>query len=450
MMHTYKSECSILPYRMKALLIAFIFALQTGCAYQNPIPNTPNQDTLGKVAVVTTSKAPVIDVESISQLKGAGVGTAGGAAGGAAAGGIACSALLIGAVLCPICAPAALAGFGTCVGVGAVAGAVVGGVAGATSGATAEEAEKMQANTATLSDTFKARSIQQLLRDQIEANMLARDVNSVVVVPENQQVAPEGSDHSSLAAVGVDTVLEVAFTDVAFKGGRTAALTMSATARLVRTTTSEELFSSSYSWQGRQLKTDELSSHGAEGILKEVQSGYQAMATHIDENIFLLFPFPDRKFVHSKNLIPVLQGLDPSAPRLKYSFFSYFPNIDNLQPTFAWQAFPRELDIKRVPEQMNRVKDVRYDLVIAGEQNNFPGEIIYRRDGLTQNSHQLEISLSPGEHYYWTVRARFELDDRQQLTEWSTTDINNYYKTIDVPNQYSFQFKTSKKNAEQE
>lgn len=435
---------------MKASLIAIVFTLQTGCAFQKPIPNTPYQDRLGKVAVVTTSDAPVIDVEGISQLKAAGFGSAGGAVAGAAVGGVTCGApMLIVAILCPFCATAALTGIGTCVGVGATAGATAGAVDGTTSGATAEDAERMRADGAELIATFQARSIQQLLRDHTEANIVARDANSVLVLAENQ-VAPAGNDYSSFAAAGVDTVLEVAFTEVGYRGGRIAGLTMKAEARLVDTIKNEELFSSSYAWQGRRLKTGELANVGAEGILKEVQNGYQSMATHIDENIFLLFPFPDRKPVSSQVVFePVfMHGLAPSSPLYTYSLIT--PVVDGLQPMLAWQVFPRASDIKRVSEQMSRVKDVRYDLVIADKKNNFPSEIIYQREGLTENSHKLEISLSPGEHYYWTVRARFELDGRQQLTEWSTTDVYNIYKIINAPNQGSYQFKTPKTIVEQE
>lgn len=445
-----KALPTVLVHRFIASLIAIVLVLQTGCASQ-PIPNIPKQDILGKVAVVTTSDAPVIDVEGISQLKGAGMGIAGGAAGGAAVGVVTCAPLIIYAIMCPICAPGAAAGFGACVGVGATAGALVGGVAGATTGTTAEEIGKLESNTVTLSEKFKERGIQQLLRDQVEANLLERDPNSVVVVAENQQVAPKREDYSSFAGIGVDTVLEVAFTDVAFKGGRTSWLTMDAYARLVRAENNDVVFSSSYTWQGQQLKTDEWSSLGVDGILKEVQRGYQFMATHIDENIFLLFPFPDRKLVRSPPFPTeaFLHGLVPSSPRYSYTFFNIAPAVDSLQPTIAWQAFPRASDIKRVPEQMSLVKDVRYDLVIAAEKNSSPGEIIYQREGLMENSHKLEISLSPGKLYYWTVRARFELDGRKKLTEWSTTQKFSH-KNIAVPNYYSYRFKTPKKKAEQE
>jgi hypothetical protein len=193
-----------------------------------------------------------------------------------------------------------------------------------------------------------------------------------------------------------------------------------------------------------------LANVGPEGILKELQNAYQSMATHIDENIFLLLPFPDRKPVSSQVFFePVLMhGLVPSSPRYTYQLIT--PVVDGLQPILAWQVFPRASDIKRLPEQMSRVKDVRYDLVIADEKNDFPGEIVYQREGSTENSHKLEISLSPGKHYYWTVRARFEIDGRQQLTEWSTTDVYNIYQIINAPNQGSYQFKTPKKIVDQE
>jgi hypothetical protein len=48
------------------------------------------------------------------------------------------------------------------------------------------------------------------------------------------------------------------------------------------------------------------------------------------------------------------------------------------------------------------------------------GEVVYKKDGLTENVHTLETSLSPST-YAWSVRARFVQDGKVRVTEWSKT-----------------------------
>ena len=92
---------------------------------------------------------------------------------------------------------------------------------------------------------------------------------------------------------------------------------------------------------------------------------------------------------------------------------------------------------------MKRVDKVRYDLVVAREQDLAPAEIIYQRNGLTSSMHKVETTLSPDTGYYWTVRARFELDGRERVTEWGST----HYKVREqwsAPSLLSYRFKTPK------
>jgi hypothetical protein len=115
--------------------------------------------------------------------------------------------------------------------------------------------------------------------------------------------------------------------------------------------------------------------------------------------------------------------------------------VSGLQPTLRWQRFPRESDLQAAPAEMARVKNVSYDLVIAREHELAPAEIVYRRNGLSTPAHHLETPLAPHTGYFWTVRARFELDGRERVTEWGTT----HYLARDwltSPSRFSYCFKT--------
>ena len=116
-------------------------------------------------------------------------------------------------------------------------------------------------------------------------------------------------------------------------------------------------------------------------------------------------------------------------------------SVDGLRPTFRWQGFPRDTDITAAPEKMGRVRNVRYDLIIAPEQNMAPGKIVYRRDGLTDSVHTIQKTLKANARYFWTVRARFDLDGRERVTEWGSMDPT-WFEWLASPSSWSYRFKT--------
>ena len=121
-----------------------------------------------------------------------------------------------------------------------------------------------------------------------------------------------------------------------------------------------------------------------------------------------------------------LRGLDSPNTRKQFdSFvtgkhrkFPPIPRVGSLRPTGRWEAFPGE--------------NVTYDLRIW-ESKEYPttftsmptvvGEVIYEREGLTENVHTLEEALEPDTVYTWSVRARFVKDGKVRVTEWSKYKI---------------------------
>lgn len=83
-------------------------------------------------------------------------------------------------------------------------------------------------------------------------------------------------------------------------------------------------------------------------------------------------------------------GIRPIEPGVGH----YAPVVvDSLSPTFRWEPL-------RQPE-------TKYDLaVFAAAGRGKPMTRVYYREGLTETGHKMEETLSPGSHYFWSVRFR--------------------------------------------
>ncbi len=148
-------------------------------------------------------------------------------------------------------------------------------------------------------------------------------------------------------------------------------------------------------------------------------------------------------------ILPV-SGLRPEYPEARAGFVK----VNSLQPTLRWEAFPppevRETD----PEgALGRIRAVTYDLLIwraeekypEGFSGEYPGEPIYSRRALPVPWHTLEERLEPSTKYFWTVRARFELDGLPRLTQWGETAPNEIREVVAreiVPSPLHYRFKT--------
>lgn len=180
---------------------------------------------------------------------------------------------------------------------------------------------------------------------------------------------------------------------------------MEAHARLIRTNDNAEAGSSDQLYWGGNLKLSEWSANQAEQLVHGLNAGFESLGTDFYDSVFLIYPFPD----HKTHGIYQYFGLEPESI-----------DVVSLQPTLQWESFPRDSDIERAPEEMGRVKNVRYDLAIYQPGRvGARSELVYSRNGLLNNEHTIETPLDPDTAYAWTVRARFELDGRQRVTEWS-------------------------------
>lgn len=430
-----RSEASMgasFPRRAAALAIALAVA---GCTTPRPltpnrfVPKTEYISAPSKVAVVSPLQMPKIQVDG---LGGWSEGAAQGARGIFGDGYNAHAAALDGTIdgrsdRSARCAGDLCTVFLVILGAYVAVATPVGAVAGALE---APDAQAREIAKASFSAPLHAQAIQETLRERFVA-AARKQCRQFAIIPSAQT-----NDYQALADKGIDTVLEIAVTHVGLEGAGVnppLTLTMQAHARLVRTVNGQEIFSDDYYYWGEGHKLADWSANGAEQLARELNSGYGSLAANIYDYIFLLYPYPDRK-IHAG--IFGLVGTEP--PRPGTFARHYYSAVDSLQPKLSWEAFPRPSDIEIEPKEMGRLKNVSYDLSIAKIAEPAPDQVVYRREGLPRSEHKVEISLSPSTLYSWSVRARFELDGRQRVTEWSTPfqqDAWSYPQVFQTPPQ---------------
>lgn len=426
--------------RIAVSLVAIVFTLQFGCATPGrAVSNTWYQTTLGKVALIASVREPDVNFEGFARSKGEG------AAVGAGVGFASCVQMLLdsnceGA----ICGAVVILWLGVC---GVVSG--VGALVGTTAAPSADFVKEAEAGMTAI---LNANSIQESLRGELAAAALSSNgARLMELPPKNAQSAARTQDYRPLSALGVDTVIETTVTKAGSRGSGINApllIYLQAHVRVIHTDDNSELFSSDYEYLGERRTLHEWSANGGERLVRALNIGFQSLGSHIHDSVFLLYPFPNRDpqwggllvFVYGlEPVFPALRGVLTDDPLIGAHF--EWVTIDTLQPTFQWQRFPRKTDIETAPEEMGRVRNTRYDIVIARERNLAPAEIVYRRDGLLGTSHEVALSLHPDTRYFWTVRARFELDGRERVTEWGSTHYTARER-FTAPSRFSYRFKT--------
>ncbi|NTV70502.1 MAG: hypothetical protein HGA71_10180 [Azonexaceae bacterium] len=423
---------------MGRVLLLLLLALLNGCAsMQNTPADTIYQDRLGQVTVIAIEQAPELKFDGFVRSKGGGAALAGGGTFVSCMSGVGhCSGSMCGAAL--------LLMLGVC----GVAG-LVGGVAGAVM---APSADQVTASEAAMARVFEVRTIQESVRHSVEEAALAAGITLRQLPEQETRAVAATKDYRLLAALGIDTVVETTLTKAGTAGSGLndpAIAYMEVHVRLVDTASNTERYSTDYLYQGRRLDLASWSANQAKPLIDELNRGYRTLGIHICENIFSLYTFPNRDRRSAGGLLSSAFGLSPIYPptrgaltgdRIIGAKFEWFA-VEGLRPRFKWEAFPRPGDIAAAPDEMSRISNVRYDLLISREENMAPGALVYHREGLPQPEHTINISLQPDSRYFWTVRARFELDGRTRLTEWGATHFAVREK-ITAPSQHSYRFRT--------
>ncbi len=369
-----------------ALALTGLILLPAGCAPVQPIVHQPVDMT--QLAIVASNQAPEIRFEGFSRSRGEGaLDTMAKVFEGSLQG------RELGVLLLPLTLP-----------IGAAVGAAL-----APSADTTRHAQEALAKDLMHPPTFNC------LPDQVVAAGMQAGARWQLVSTNLNPRAGQAPDYRLLADAGVAHVLELGMTRITARGKALDAplqLQLYAHGRLLDTADNEEILSTDAEYWADWHKQSEWTADHSRMLLAALSEGCRAMGRHIYENVFMLYPFPDQGW-HSHFPRGSL-GLAPIDPPLG---FTMAPVADP-HPTLRWQAFPRDSDIRMAPEAMGRVKNVRYDFFLA-ECRGAERRIVYRREGLPLPEHRIEPSLQPKTAYAWSVRARFELDGRERLTEWS-------------------------------
>lgn len=431
--HLLREEIALRLRANSLLLVPLLLSiLSAGCATAPKRTDVSYQADLRKVALVSIDRIPEIHLQGFARGKAEGAVNEAknvfgncmvpaGSGGGADAGFI----LVLQLAICTVATP-----------VGAVVGA-----------ASAPNAEQARASENTMSAAVAAAAAQSAFVEEVRRAGTDRVPSVVVgeaVAPVEQALSEEC--HRSQGS-GVDAVLAVEIVKVETAGSGVNGplqLTVTARARLLRTGDCVALLSREYQYMGPAFTLEQWSESDGARLRQALSSAYELLGAHIYDYILCFYPFPDHG-PHAAGVLSSAFGLAPIYPRnrltLTGSPFGEWTTVDSLQPTIRWEAFPRKSDIAAAPDDMARVRDVRYDLVIAREGNLAPEELIYRKEGLLEPVYTVERPLDPAKHYFWTVRARFELDGRERITEWATT-VYSAREQLVAPSRYGFRFQT--------
>jgi hypothetical protein len=126
----------------------------------------------------------------------------------------------------------------------------------------------------------------------------------------------------------------------------------------------------------------------------------------------------------------------PQANKIKKYIAGRFG--DNLA-SFQWVVTPF------VKVDQGRFSQISYDLRIwevgrphrdrVRRRDTPKPDLIYEKSGIKENQHRVVKKLRPDSLYYWTVRARFLIDDTERLSEWSMiTDMpGKVYQGHELP-----------------
>jgi hypothetical protein len=123
---------------------------------------------------------------------------------------------------------------------------------------------------------------------------------------------------------------------------------------------------------------------------------------------------------HSSILATIAGGLSNDDDLCLESLI-LFSSVDSSKPNLRWEAFPRELDRKKLdPAVLARIRGVTYDLKIWEAERCERGHLVYARSGLAAPEHRLDEPLAAGQRYFWSFRAQFTIDGYPMSTPWAT------------------------------
>lgn len=400
-----------------------------GCATRpplKPLPSEQDRVRFGRVAVVATSvqtgafQAPVRDKGQVaSEVLAAGAAVTGAGVGVVA---IAPACLAGGPIGAAVCS--------TVMGITAAVGAVATAGGAAAAAASTDPRATAEQGAAAIDAVLAKVQLQELLRHQVLAyasqELSAAPVEIRDVVPADQG-APRSLEQ--LAALGADSVLEIGQVRlqlVGLFGGSELPVYLAANVRLLRVADGAVLAEQSFGVFSKPRQLGEWGANGGMLFRQALDSGIQTLAEWIVDELFLLLEIPAPPPIHPALNRCVFCGWVDYTPG-----GHAFSRADSLQPVLRWEPQLRGDASQSAPTIEPRTDfDTSYDVRVyraeTGEWEGpfrppvwIPSGLIYERRGIKQASHQIEVPLEPCGKYFWTYRARVQVDGRTRVGEWA-------------------------------
>lgn len=425
------------------------------------------RDRLGNIAIASAQYPPQSNFIEFAEgpFSGAAKGAAGMGLGAAAYTGL-------------VAATAAFSGpavFAAVVGttLATASGGAVGFVAGATEPFTPERKQEMEE---AFREALRSLNAQQILAENLTTKTAEYTRASLGTHKINGPTSPaEALNYKQFSDTGIDTVLEVAISDIDFDACGSGLLrphcpdgsddllinfVLIGKVRLVRTSNGDELYTKSFSYSSPPRSLAEWAGNNVGALTNDLNNGFRDLADRIASELFLVTPLeipvpgywtlpgdplylvcwlypidPPVKFKATAEFLADLykhRGMEAPFAGYPVSLMKY-NQLDSLDPTLRWSAFPTEFEKDRLePDILSGIHDVTYDLRIWEAERNTRGELVYERSGLPEPSHKLHQSLEQNRFYFWSFRARFMYDGHHMSTRWASLRPTQEYESMQI------------------
>lgn len=246
--------------------------------------------------------------------------------------------------------------------------------------------------------------------------------------------------YRSTPARSADYVVELGLTQVRAQTPGTVALPyafeLSARGRLVRVSDNSVIDTFGRTETTGAFAVDAWTADNARLAATELRAALRRIAEAYVDEWLLIYPDPGARPASAASEggpVPdyVLRPVDPPV-RQGVRIFSrplfmgaMEPvSVASVAPTLSWEPLPRSMAHRDGAASPQRIENVRYHVRVFRPGPATPGAIaagpeIAHFSGLTAPSVRIEPPLEPCAYYFWTVRARFELEGRSRATEWS-------------------------------
>jgi hypothetical protein len=312
-------------------------------------------------------------------------------------------------------------------------GAAFGAIAGAIRAAPEENVATAEQRIASAS---KSVDPHRLLLESVQRYARESGLSGLAALPDEGPQSPEDAPRYR---GGPDYVVEVVLTELRATTPGSAALPyyfrLSARGRLVRVADNEVVDTFTSTAATSAATVDEWTAENGKLFVEELGDALQRVGVAFVDEWILLYRGETAAGTGTKlNRTPdyMLRSLWPVQisirliKRPKIAGHLYPINVGTVTPLLAWEKLPSTVRVELFEGASPRARNIRYDVQVfdAGPFLRVPGLIAARRvvrryTDLKAPEVRVEETLTPCTYYFWTVRARFELDGRQRSTEWS-------------------------------